>query len=94
MPNAPFSQSLSQIITLHLDIIFLDCRYIVVQAHPCSEGFSHPNNFFYHFRTSFFRPLTFLVLVGGIGGSGGIKMASASTPSANEPAKDLTMQYS
>ena len=28
------------------------------------------------------------MMVGGIGGQGGIKMASASTPSANEPAKD------
>ena len=38
----------------------------------------------------------FIVLVGGIGGRGGIKMASASTPSANEPAKDLikSTQYS
>ena len=34
------------------------------------------------------RPLTFLILVGGISGQGGIKMASATTPSANEPAKD------
>ena len=29
-------------------------------------------------------PLTILILMGGIGGRGGIKMASASTPSANE----------
>ena len=28
-------------------------------------------------------------MVGGISGQGGIKMASASTPSANEPVKDL-----
>ena len=33
--------------------------------------------------------LPFLTLVGGIGGRGGIKMASTSTPLANEPAKDL-----
>ena len=30
-------------------------------------------------------------LVDGIGGQGGIKMASATTPSANEPASDLIM---
>ena len=29
----------------------------------------------------------------GIGGQGGIKMASASTPSANEPAKDLILVH-
>ena len=29
----------------------------------------------------------------GIGGRGGIKMASASTPSANEPAKDLILVH-
>ena len=38
----------------------------------------------YFFRGS----LIFLILVGGISGRGRIKMASASTPSANEPAKD------
>ena len=31
--------------------------------------------------------------MGGIGGRGGIKIASASTPSANEPAKDLTLVH-
>ena len=37
----------------------------------------------------FFRqPLVFLILVGGIVVRGGIKMASASTPSDNEPAKE------
>ena len=36
-------------------------------------------------------PLTFLILVGGIGRQGRIKTASASTPSANEPAKDLIL---
>ena len=41
----------------------------------------------------FRRPHTFLILVGGIGGRGGIKMASASTPSANEPAKDLILVH-
>ena len=38
-------------------------------------------------------PLTFLILVGGIGGRGGIKMASVSTLSANEPAKDLILVH-
>ena len=43
-------------------------------------------NFF--FVTSFRWPLTFLTLVGGgIGWRGGTKMASASAPSANEPAR-------
>ena len=32
-------------------------------------------------------------MVGGIGGRGGIKMASASTPPANEPAKDLILVH-
>ena len=41
----------------------------------------------------FCRPLTFLILVGGIGGRGIIKMMSASTPSANEPAKDLILVH-
>ena len=31
------------------------------------------------------------MLVGGIGGRGGMKMVSASTPSANESAKDLVL---
>ena len=39
------------------------------------------------------RPLTFLILVGSVSGQGGIKMASASTPSANEPAKDLILVH-
>ena len=34
---------------------------------------------------------SFLILVGGIGGWGGINMASAITPSANKPAKDLIL---
>ena len=31
--------------------------------------------------------------MGGIGGQGGIKMASPRTPSANEPAKDLILVH-
>ena len=31
------------------------------------------------------RPLTFIIVVGVIGGRGGIKMATAKTQSANEP---------
>ena len=38
-------------------------------------------------------PLTILILVGGISGHGGIKMASASTPSANEPANDIIIVH-
>ena len=42
----------------------------------------------------FFRgSLTVLILVGGIGGRGGIKIVSASTPSANEPANDLMLVH-
>ena len=41
----------------------------------------------------FLGPLTFLILVGGIGGQGGIKMASASTHSANEPANHLILVH-
>ena len=66
--------------------------------------FSHPYISFFNllvnvfcvtsFRTFFRRPLTFLILLGsGIGGRGGIKMVSASTPSANEPAKDLILVH-
>ena len=42
---------------------------------------------FVHFSMT----LPFFKLVGGIGGRGGIKIALASTPSANEPAKDLIL---
>ena len=35
----------------------------------------------------------FLILVGGINGQGGIKMASTSTPSANEPAKHFNLVH-
>ena len=37
--------------------------------------------------------LTILILVDGIGERGGIKMVSASTPSTNEPAKDLILVH-
>ena len=39
----------------------------------------------------FRRPLPCLILVGGNGGQGEIKMVSASTPSTNEQAKDLIL---
>ena len=39
-------------------------------------------------------PLTFLILVGGNGGRGGIKMVIASTLSANEQAKDVILVHS
>ena len=38
-------------------------------------------------------PFTFLILVAGIGGQGGIKMVSARTPSANMPANDLILVH-
>ena len=41
----------------------------------------------------FRRPLPFLILVGGNGGRGEIKMASASTPSTNDQAKDLILVH-
>ena len=41
----------------------------------------------------FFLPLTFLIMVGNKGGRGEIKMASASTPSANEQVKDLSLVH-
>ena len=39
----------------------------------------------------FVGPLTILILVGGVGGRGGIKMVSASILSANEPANELIL---
>ena len=42
----------------------------------------------------YFRgPLTIITLVGGIGGRGGIKMASTSTLSGNEPTKDFILVH-
>ena len=46
----------------------------------------------------FYGPLTFFKLVGGLGGQGRIKIASASTPSAstpsaNEPVKGLILVH-
>ena len=41
----------------------------------------------------FRRSLTFLILVGGIVGRGGIIIMSASTPSPNEPAKDIILVH-
>ena len=37
--------------------------------------------------------LPFIIWVGGIGGRGGIKLVSANTPSANEPAKDFILVH-
>ena len=42
---------------------------------------------------SFRGPLTFFLLVGDIGERGGIKMASASTPSVNELKKGLILVH-
>ena len=41
----------------------------------------------------FRRPLPSFILVGGKGGQGESKMASTSTPSANEPANDLILVH-
>ena len=65
------------------------------------EAFNHPYISFFHlliscfsvtcFRSFFEDPLPsfnwWAISVGGIGGRAGIKMASASTPSVNEPAR-------
>ena len=72
-------------------LYFLDNESIVKSKHVSFfhllvNGFSVTS-----FRTFFLGPLTILILVGGIGGRGEIQMVSASTPSANEPAKDLIL---
>ena len=55
------------------------------------EAFHHPYISFFHLLVNGF---SVTCLIGGhIGGRGGIKMASASTPSANESAKDLILVY-
>ena len=73
-----------------------------MKAHPLFPYFlekvSHPHISFFHLLVNGFlllvsvlfpRPLPFLILVGSIGVRG--KMVSASTPSANELAKDLIL---
>ena len=63
------------------------------------EAFSHPYISFFHllvigfvlvvsvpFSTTLL-PFTFLILMGGISGWGGIKMVSARAPSANKPVR-------
>ena len=65
----------------------------------CREVLSNPNIFCHsfcvtNFHTSFNDPLPSLLLVGGISGWGGIKMTSASTPSANEPGRSSFKAFS
>ena len=80
----------------HLDLSFglhvVDSLFLVSILYR--EAFSHPYICFLHllvknfsatsFRTFFRKPLTFFIVVGGIGGREWIKMASAKTQSANE----------
>ena len=47
----------------------------------------------YQFQYFFRRTLPFLILVGGISERGEIKMASANTPPANKPTKDLIIVH-
>ena len=66
------------------------------------EAFSHSYISFFHLLVydffittcrAFFVDALPSLFVGGIGGMGGIKMASSSTPSANEPAKDHVLVH-
>ena len=87
----------------HLDITF--GLQLVERASLVSvlfrEVFNHSYISFFHLLVNllvsvlFRGPLTFYLLVGGIGGRGGIKMASANTQSPNEPARTsfLCTQY-
>ena len=49
--------------------------------------------FFVFLASVLFSRTSYLVWVGCIGGRGGIKMVSAITPSANEPALDLNLVH-
>ena len=64
-------------------------------SHPYISFFSFTSKRFlcYYFPYFFRRSLPFLILMGSTGGRGAIIMASASTPSANEPAKDLSLVH-
>ena len=60
------------------------------------EMFSHPYISFFHilvngFCVTSFRTVLWTTQLPYIGGQEGIKMASASTPSSNEPAKDFNL---
>ena len=86
----------------HLDITFIQIAGSWLISHPLfpyllEKCLAIPTSpFFFSFSVTscrnFRRPLTFILLVGGIDGWGGIKMASASTPS-NEPAKYLILVH-
>ena len=79
----------------HLDITFIwievvEISYLVSVLFR--EAFSHPYISFFHlvvngFCVTSFRTFLKTPYLPYIGGRGGIKMASASAPSANEPAK-------
>ena len=79
----------------HLDITFIwmevvEISYLVSVLFR--EVFSHPYISFFHLLVNGFCVTSFRTFLKTpyfpyIGGRGGIKMASASTPSANEPAK-------
>ena len=88
-------------------ILTSDCRYL--KSHPLflyslERCLAIPTSPFFHLATSkwFFCYLVSVLfsrtpylpfLVGGNGGQGEIKMASASTPSANEQAKDVVLVH-
>ena len=66
------------------------------------EAFSHSYISFFHLLVNGFlllvsvlfrRPLTFFIVVGGIGERGDIKMASSNTQSTNEPARSLNLVH-
>ena len=82
----------TKILTVYLDIVFihLDCRYRVAPLVSVlvEKRLAISTSFFMasvlHLTTPYLPC---------IGGRGGIKMASASTPSANEPAKDIILVH-
>ena len=72
-----------------LHLVFTEYRgHNITYTNRCHSShllFSFTNGFS-EFPLKVLRPLNFFMMVGGIGGWGRIKMASANTQSANEPA--------